>query len=429
VVQPLSHYSRSLAWLFERTTGSTRLGLERTEALLKAMGNPQDSLLAFHIAGTNGKGSVAAMLEAVLRAMGLRVGKYTSPHLVDFRERIVVDGQPIEENSVAAFLTQWMPAIEDTGATFFEATTALAFEEFCSSGVDVAVIETGLGGRLDATNVLRPITAIVTSIGMDHTEYLGDSIEQIAREKAGIFKEVTPAVIGERDATVRALLAEHARAAGASGICVVAEEMRTDNVSADSAGIHFDLKSPVLWGRIHAGVRGRHQVWNVCTTVSALRTAGPRFSPDLSLVNAALSHLSVPGRLQIIGDVIFDVAHNPAGVEVLVDALKDGFPGEVFTVLFCALADKDWRLMLRRLCPIAATIVLTNAATAPRSRTWDLQAAAAYCAMTGADCTVISDFDAALSYAQQGNRRLLITGSFHTVGDAMTRLQVSPLTR
>ena len=184
---PLTGYRESLDYLFARTTGAFKFGLERTHALLAELGDPHLRYPVLHIAGTNGKGSSVATAEALLRTQGLRVAKYTSPHLVDFRERIVVGGQPISEVEVVEFIMTSAPAVARLGASFFEATTAMAFQHFARAGADVALIETGLGGRLDSTNVVQPRAAGVTSIGFDHMEYLGSTLEAIASEKAWIF--------------------------------------------------------------------------------------------------------------------------------------------------------------------------------------------------------------------------------------------------
>ena len=216
---PLSDYRAAVAALFARTGAGVKPGLERTEALLEAAASPHRRLRAFHVAGTNGKGSVCATLDYLLRANGYRVGRYTSPHLVDFRERILIDGRPIAEADVAAWLAANDALIQELEATFFEATTALAFDWFARENVDVAVIETGLGGRLDSTNVLpHPVATVVTSIGLDHTEILGTTIEQIAAEKAGIFKRGAPAIIGERDPAVSQLLVDLAHERGSAPI-------------------------------------------------------------------------------------------------------------------------------------------------------------------------------------------------------------------
>ena len=196
----LSDYRTALDFLYARTTGAFKFGLDRTRALLAEMGDPHLAIPTLHIAGTNGKGSAVATAEALLAGKGLRVARYTSPHLVDFRERIVVGRVAIPEAEVVEFIDRWTPTIERIEASFFEATTAMAFLHFATEHADVALVETGLGGRLDATNVVRPRAAGVTSIGFDHMEYLGTTLQAIAREKAGIFKRDAPAVIGEPSA-------------------------------------------------------------------------------------------------------------------------------------------------------------------------------------------------------------------------------------
>ena len=180
-------YRAAIAALAARTTHGVRLGLDRTRALLERCGNPHLRLRAFHVAGTNGKGSTCATLDAVLQQMGFTVGRYSSPHLIDFRERLLINGVAVDEAQVMAWLGTHHSDIDQLGATFFEATTAMAFDLLSAAGVDVAVIEVGLGGRLDSTNVVTPLVAAVTSIGLDHREYLGDTVAEIAVEKAGIF--------------------------------------------------------------------------------------------------------------------------------------------------------------------------------------------------------------------------------------------------
>ncbi|MEO6878219.1 MAG: Mur ligase family protein, partial [Gemmatimonadaceae bacterium] len=220
-IDSLAGYQDALSYLFARTTGGFKFGLERTARLLDALDNPQRTYPIIHVAGTNGKGSSVATMSALLAAKGLRVATYTSPHLVDFRERIIAAGVPISGDEVVDYIKRVMPVVNDIEASFFEATTAMAFEYFARSNIDVAIVEAGLGGRLDSTNVVTPLVAGVTSIGLDHTEYLGTTLEEIAGEKAGIFKPGVPAVIGERDHRIRGLLAAKARAAGASSVRIV----------------------------------------------------------------------------------------------------------------------------------------------------------------------------------------------------------------
>jgi dihydrofolate synthase/folylpolyglutamate synthase len=424
----LSRYSSALTYLFARTTGIYKFGLERTQALLGELGDPHLRYPVIHIAGTNGKGSSVATADALLRARGLRVARYTSPHLVDFRERIVVNGAPISEEEVVEFIGEWTPAVERLGASFFEATTALAFAHFARGEVDVALVETGLGGRLDSTNVVRPLAAGVTSIGFDHLEYLGETLEQIAGEKAGIFKRKVPAVIGEPDAVVRSWLARDARTAGASPVRIVVEESEATEFSLTSRGTRFRLRALGDERIVETPLIGRHQADNFAFTLALLDAAGGPFAVPLAEAVESVRAVRLPGRFQRVGTWIFDVAHNPDGARTLAASLGAMADAQRVVVLLCVLADKDWRAMIDALAPIAARFVLTDAPTAPASRAWPLQEAASYAAARGYSVAAESDFERALMLAETDGASVLVTGSFHTVGDAMARLQVSPLT-
>jgi dihydrofolate synthase / folylpolyglutamate synthase len=424
----LTDYRDALAYLFARTTGVFKFGLERTTALLSALGSPDRRYPSIHVAGTNGKGSSVATMAALLTAKGLRVATYTSPHLVDFRERMVVGGEMISSDDVVAFISRNMRLIEELGASFFEATTAMAFDHFARAGADVAVIEAGLGGRLDSTNVIRPIVAGVTSIGLDHTEYLGSTLEAIAGEKAGIFKLGRPAVIGERDPRIRDLLAEHATRAGASSVRT-SDEMRLSRVDVDASGTSCDVEWRGERLTLRTPLAGRHQADNLAFSLVTLDAAGPRYSVTLSEAARHLADVYVSGRFQQRGRYIFDVAHNPAGVEVFVQTLRAVSPPGPITALLCVLGDKDWRSMMRVLSGVASRFVLTMAPTAPASRAWNLDDASAFARTLGVDVEVNADFAAALGRADAGAGTVLVTGSFHTVGDALALLQVSPMAR
>ena len=423
----LSDYHHALDYLFARTTGAFKFGLERTRALLGEMGDPHLAIPTLHIAGTNGKGSSVASAEAMLSAKGLRVARYTSPHLVDFRERIVVAGVPISADEVVTFIERWTPAIERIEASFFEATTAMAFLHFAAELADVSLIETGLGGRLDSTNVVRPIVAGVTSIGYDHMEYLGPTLESIAREKAGIFKPGVPAVIGEPSPEVASWLAASARDADAATVRLVREEVLIDDIVVDARGTEFTLEALGERQRIRTPLPGLHQASNFAFALTLLDAAGPPFATTLDAAAAAAPSIRLPGRFQRVGRWIFDVAHNADGARTLANTLSSVDGGEPLTVLLCVLGDKDWRAMLQALQPIASRFVLTDAPTAPSNRRWPLQEAAQFAESLGAEVVVVEDFDEALTIASSDSARTLVTGSFHTVGDAMARLQVSPL--
>jgi len=422
-----SRYGAALEYLFARVTGGWKLGLERTSELLSLLGDPHTRVPAFHVAGTNGKGSVISTLEALLRGQGLRVGKYTSPHLIDFRERIAVNGAPMSEDDVVEFIERWTPEVERLGATFFEATTAMAFEYFVREKVDVSVIEVALGGRLDSTNVLTPVVAGVSSIGIDHVQYLGDTLELIAREKAGIFKRGVPAVIGESDPKLRAFLAELAREAGATPVRPVADEWKVSDISVALDGTRFTLSTPRRTRRLRTPLIGRHQAMNAATALSMIESAGAPYAAAALDPEAALARVRIAGRFQSVGAIIFDVAHNPAGCAVLCETLQAVRPKRPLTCLMTALRDKDWQAMMTTLAPLVDRFVLASPPSVPADRTWSLEEALAFAKEHGWRATAEPDFDRALAEARTGSGTTLITGSFHTVGDAMARLQVSPL--
>ena len=423
----LTGYLASLDYLFARTTGAFKFGLERTRALLAELGDPQLQYPVLHIAGTNGKGSSVATAEALLRARGVRVAKYTSPHLVDFRERIVVDGAPISEEEVVEFINAYAPAVERLGASFFEATTALAFQHFARVGADVALIETGLGGRLDSTNVVMPRAAGVTSIGFDHMEYLGSTLEAIAGEKAGIFKFGAPAVIGEPDPEVRGWLAAAARRAGSFPVRVVADEMRVDDIELTATGTRFRLRALGDDQLVETPLVGGHQASNFAFTLALLDSAGDPFRVALRDAVAAVRSVRLPGRFQRVGPWIFDVAHNVDGIRTLAASLGSVTHGQPVVALLCVLGDKDWRAMIEALAPVVDHFILTDAPTAPASRAWPLAQVLAYAQQRGYAAVAEGDFDTALRRAEREAGTVVVTGSFHTVGDAMVRLQVSPL--
>jgi dihydrofolate synthase / folylpolyglutamate synthase len=422
-----SRYAAALEYLFARVTGGWKMGLERTTELLSLLGDPHRRIPAFHVAGTNGKGSVVSTLDALLRGQGLRVGRYTSPHLIDFRERIAVSGVPMREDDVVAFIERWTPEVERLGATFFEATTAMAFDHFVREEVDVAVIEVGLGGRLDSTNVITPVAAAVSSIGIDHVQYLGDTLEQIAREKAGIFKRDVPAIIGETDPRLRAFLATLAHQAGASPVRRVADEWAITDISVALDGTRFTIDRGPDTQHLRTPLVGRHQAMNAATALAMLESAGPPYAAAASDPDASLARVAIAGRFQSVGSIIFDVAHNPAGCAVLCETLRSVRPARPLTCLMTALRDKDWQAMMTTLAPLVDRFVLASPPSVPADRAWALAEALAFAVGRGWRASAEPDFDRALADARTGGGTTLITGSFHTVGDAMARLQVSPL--
>ena len=424
----LTPYEQALAGLFARTTGVWKFGLERTLALLHRLGDPHRAYAIYHVAGTNGKGSVVATLDVLLRAGGWRVGRYTSPHLVDFSERIVVDGTPVDREWIVEWIERWTPDVERLGATFFEATTAMAFDYFASRQIDIAIIEVGLGGRIDATNVVTPLVAGVTSIALDHTEYLGTTVEQIAAEKAGIFKQGRPAIIGERNQALADVLVERARAVDATPIRALVREELLVGVEVSAAGTSFTIARGGEKLRLHTPLIGAHQAANASLALAMIESAGDAHAAVLDDAKQLLDRVRLPGRFERAGSFIFDVAHNPSGTAVLAETLEAVRPPRPMHALISILADKDWRVMLATLAQYVDEFTLTIAPTAPVGRVWPLEAAARYAATLGKPMRFEPDFDRALA-AASGAATTLITGSFHTVGDAMARLQHDPLAR
>ena len=366
------------------------------------------------------------MCAAMMRAKGLRVGRYTSPHLIDFRERVLVDGVPISEAKVLKFLERTMPLAEKIGATFFELTTALAFSWFDECAVDVAVIETGLGGRLDSTNVLEPVAATVTSIGLDHTDLLGDTVEKIALEKAGIFKADVPAIIGERKREIAALLRKAAIDARARPVRLVDHEFHVSQVKIGPDGTSFVLDTKLGLRPMHTRLIGVHQAQNAAVAIATVRALGAVLEPDWPEIHRGLDAVALPGRYQTQGKYIFDVAHNPDAARALSQTIGTLAPPRPRVAVVAVLSDKDWRGVLRELAPVVDRFIITKAPTAPSERTWDSAEATAFAKAAGMVAEEQPDFDAALSGSVRGAGTVLVTGSFHTVGDAMSRLQVSP---
>jgi len=398
-------------------------------ALLAALGNPHRAYPVLHVAGTNGKGSTVATLDALLRHAGLRVARYTSPHLVQFNERVVINGQPMPHQAIAAWLTTHEPRMSELGASFFEATTAMALSYFAEAQVDVAIVEVGLGGRLDATNLVAPIAAGVTQIGFDHMEYLGTTLTQIAGEKAGIFKPGTPAIIGETRTEIRDLLMHHAQARQASPILATGRDWHVRDITLSVHGTSFVRESAHGSQSFATPLVGRFQAHNTCVALSMLEAAGGRWAEIASTAGAALANVRLAGRFHRSGRWLFDVAHNADGAQTVVgNILATGMPHPVVAVV-TVLRDKDWQGILRALGTVADRILITAAPTAPPSRAWSLREVESWARASELPVERVDDFDEALRIADASGATILVTGSFHTVGDAMERLQVDPLAR
>ncbi len=372
------NYTETIAYLYsladyektriERYTPET-FDLSRVERLLAAVGNPHTRFPVVHIAGTKGKGSTAAMSEACLRAAGYRTGFYTSPHMHTFRERIQVDRRKIAREEVVALVEEVRPLIERTpGVTYFEAITAIGFLHFARSKVEVAVVEVGLGGRLDATNVLTPEVSVITSLSLDHTYLLGNTLAEIAREKAGIVKPGIPAVSAPQRAEAIKVLEAISQERGSS-LTEIGRDWDYDPGSADLDGQAFTARritggGSELDGEYWIPLLGRHQLENATNAIAALDIMRQRgFHIPIEAVHEGLRSVCWPGRMEILSReplVIVDGAHNSYSAQVLCRALEEWFPDQRWTLIFGASADKDIAGMLKVLLPISEYTIVTR---------------------------------------------------------------------
>jgi dihydrofolate synthase / folylpolyglutamate synthase len=418
-------YDGLVAELFPRLTGGIRWGLERTERMLAAVGDPHRSYRVVHIGGTNGKGSVAAHTDSILRAHGRRVGLYTSPHLCTFRERIRVNGSAIGEAALLAAAERLWPHIQREAPSFFEATTAIAFLALAEAGVQDAVVEVGLGGRLDSTNVVAPAVTVLTNVALDHVQLLGPTVVHVAREKAGIIRSGVPLITGEPAGAALSEFEARAMEVGARVHRIASSDV--GSVTTSLTGTHFVLHGS-RWGDLplHTPLPGAHQSMNAALAAHAVGALAD--APDAESVRAGVAATRWPGRLQVeraFGVTwIFDVAHNVAGVDALVAALRALGPPRPLIAVVGVLGDKDWPAMLVPLDAVADAVLLTVPPTAPPERRWDPRAVldAAALAHTEAE----PDFTAALELAHRRAAAeagtVLMTGSVHTVGDALAAM-------
>lgn len=326
-----------------------KLGMERIEALLEKLGHPERLLRVVHIAGTNGKGSVSSMIDSVLGSAGMKTGKFTSPHLVKYNERIALNGREIDDAVFAAVLTQALAAAaevkEETGEqpTEFEVLTAGAFLLFAAERVDYAVIEVGLGGLWDSTNCLVPVVSVITNVALDHTDKLGHTLTEIAGQKAGIIKAGVPVVTAAGGEALEVILST-AKQLGAP-VYAYGLDFYSEALSGDMEGQEFLYHDDGGSSIYRVPLAGKHQAINAAVAVKALKLLPPEtLKLDEGIIREGLAKTKWPGRLELIGrnpDIILDGAHNPAGAEVLRQALDQCYPGLPVSFVFGMMADKD----------------------------------------------------------------------------------------
>ena len=419
--------ARRLQELYGLERFGIKLGLDTVRELLAHIGNPHEAFPAIHVTGTNGKGSVCAFLDSIFRAAGYRVGLYTSPHLVRFNERIRVDGMMIADEDVARLYDEVKPhgtamaAESDTKqATFFEVTTAMAFRHFAESRVDVAVVEVGMGGRLDATNVVRPDATVVTRIGLEHTEHLGRTIERIAREKAGILKPGVPMVTVDQPAVpVLGARAEELRCP----MTVVGRDVRYSRSSYDVEGQDLLLEDGLSLA-VRIPLLGAFQPENAAVAFATALAVRDKWRLSKTSIAKGLRTTKWPGRFQVVRReplVVVDGAHNAPAAAALGESLRESFPGRKITFIVGILNDKDLDGIARHLGPLAGRVIATRTNTPRAYEPEDLKKAfEPYAAVE-----TVPNVKDAVTTTVRGSPAgdvIVVTGSIYTVGEALELL-------
>jgi dihydrofolate synthase/folylpolyglutamate synthase len=439
----ISNYSTAVRWLLERTDiermrvvkySEETFKLDRMRALLTKLGNPQNQFRSVHVAGTNGKGSTTAMLAAMLQECGYAVGLYTSPHLVDLRERIQINGVMIEKSDFTDLLKEVADAAAklDSEPTFFEIVTAIGFLYFAERAVDIAIIEVGLGGRLDSTNVIRPEATIITSIDYDHTKLLGSTLTDIAREKAGIFKKDVPAFIFESEPAVEKTMVEIATSVGAT-LKIVNKDIEFSSrfCSTDDLGPHTRVCLYSKTSRLEhlpVPLPGEHQASNcglALAVIDHLKTVG--FDCPEEKITAGLAKTRIPGRMQLVWDrprVLVDGAHNPAAMSALMRCVGAHVPYDSMICVFGCCADKDVPTLLDRVNLGADKVIFTRAQSNARAADPD-ELQRLFMERSGKMSQVARTLPEALELATRAVSRedlVCVTGSFYLVGETLKHL-------
>jgi dihydrofolate synthase/folylpolyglutamate synthase len=443
-------YEQAISYLFGRTDyeketrvsyNVTTFNLSRMEKLLSLLGDPHKKVPAAHIAGTKGKGSTATMLARMLEANGYEVGLYTSPHVVSLHERIVVNSKMITKSEMLGLLNRVYAPVEKMAKTqsptFFEIMTALAFMHFVDRDVDIGVIETGLGGRLDSTNVIKPEVVGITSLSIDHQHQLGDTIDSIAKEKAGIFKRGVPAVTVQQEADAMRVLKSQATTVKAP-LSVTGGDIdfsyRFETSREDGPHTRVCLTTPTSkFEHLRVPLHGKHQAINcglALAMLDKLKSSG--YEIDNEKATQGLNNVSLTGRMEMICDdprIMIDAAHNAASVQVLMHAIGQNIPYDSMVVIFGCNNDKDVEGMLRRLQYGADKVIFTRSNSAKAMSPQDL--AELYTEICGKMCQAAMSLGEALRLAKSAISKedlICITGSFYLIGQAKAHFSASQIT-
>jgi dihydrofolate synthase/folylpolyglutamate synthase len=412
---------------FERS--GMRPGLEGIERLLETAGRPDRAFQSVLVAGTNGKGSTAALLDSILRAAGLKTGLYTSPHLLRFHERIRVQGREIQDETLETLLERWWPRFEALHPSFFEAATALGFDTFAASGLDVAVVEVGLGGRLDATNILIPRVAVITTISSDHREILGSTLGRIATEKAGIVKPGGTVVCGVRGREARSAIACAASERGATVSWLGASaRYRTRGLSLD--GTEFQLETSSFSGRLRTKLLGKHQARNAAlAALAAEKCLEGRPPREIAVaIQRGIAGARWPARAELVRHdppVLVDVAHNTEGAGALAETVGALFPGRPVAFVVALSQDKAHAEFLRRLGSVATRFYLTEFEGERATSAASLREAAPSGHLScDAIPSIPEALDLALAWARRAGGVVVVAGSFFLLAEALPHLEV-----
>lgn len=437
-------YDSALRYLYSQTDYEQMLrvrynrdtfNLNRMKRLLKKLGDPHKKLRTVHIAGTKGKGSTATMLASMLEACGYRVGLYTSPHITDLRERITINGQLIAQAEITRLIVKVEPFIEKMGndkPTFFEIFTALAFKYFADQNIDVAVVECGLGGRLDSTNVLKPSVCGLTSISMDHMQQLGNSLAEIAGEKAGILKRNIPAVSVRQDPVAKKVLKKIAKESQTS-LKFTGDDIefsyRVESSREDGCHTRVCLTTPSSkFEHLPVPLMGEHQALNCGLALALLdQLKGQGMDVDDAKAIEGLAAVSLPGRMEMIRTsprVLVDGAHNAASVQSLMRAVGQHIPYDSMVVIFGCSADKDINGMMEQIATGADKVIFTKCQSSPRAAE-PQDIADCYEEVSGRVAQVADNLKEALRIANSAVTRedlICVCGSFYVIGEAKALL-------
>jgi len=426
-------YPETIKFLYGLRLFGAKFGLENTFQLAALAGNPQNRLRFIHAAGTNGKGSTCAMLESIYRQAGLRVGLFTSPHLVSFRERIQVNRRLIAEDDIVRLVEDMQPWLKQFPdghhPTFFEVVTVMALKFFAEQQCDLVIWETGLGGRLDATNIVTPLVSVITNIQFDHQQWLGDTLEKIAAEKAGIIKPGVPVITATEEPEALKVIEEIARKQNAPLIKINSREGRRAAVpKQNQSGSPTRQPSHIE----NLSLSGEHQQLNAALALATVEILQNQIPVAEEQIHAGLQRVNWPGRLQLVTresgqKILLDGAHNVAGVKALREALEKNFSATKRILVLGVLQDKDWPHICEILAPLA-TRIFTVPVSSERSTHPGELAAACRAADSSAEICACHSLDEALGKIGQDDF-VVITGSLYLVGEALELLGQAPAGR